>query len=386
MSLNFEIIFNLDDSMLCADNTSVMWNKSMILDILDSHNCQYIIAPHVPDENSGFNHLHVGIHTFSHNTYDTIAKWFNLNSNSVQRIKSRFNSTYALYLIHYNQPNKTPVNPGDVVFNFNLDYDKLISSVNSGHRLDDILSGIDNGTIKPYNYTSFMSLTEYTKYKRQIDNAFSYRIDRLRGIDRKMECIFITGDSGVGKTTYAKQIASDRHLHAYISSGSNDILDDYRGEECIILDDLRPQCIALSDLLKMLDNNTASSVKSRFKNKVLECKLIIITTTLPLEQFFSQVFANENETKIQLMRRCGLYITMTREQVNISMFSLKTNSYNLITSFPNRLCLGFSDMYELTHEEKMKRVSEILGSTVNGLTNIRLFVDTQCSEYSDYDF
>lgn len=39
----------------------------------------------------------------------------------------------------------------------------------------------------------------------------------------------------------------------------------------IILVDLRPSCMGLSDLLKMLDNNTSSTVKSRYKNKVLEC-------------------------------------------------------------------------------------------------------------------
>ena len=94
-----------------------------------------------------------------------------------------------------------------------------------------------------------------------------------------MNCIFITGASGTGKSTYAKQIASENNLSVYISSGSNDVLDDYQGQDCIILDDLRPSCMGLSDLLKMLDNNTASTVKSRYKNKVLECKMIIITTT-----------------------------------------------------------------------------------------------------------
>ena len=55
-----------------------------------------------------------------------------------------------------------------------------------------------------------------------------------------MNCIFITGASGTGKSTYAKQIASENKLSVYISSGSNDVLDDYQGQDCIILDDLRP--------------------------------------------------------------------------------------------------------------------------------------------------
>ncbi|MGM8317295.1 AAA family ATPase, partial [Clostridium perfringens] len=83
-----------------------------------------------------------------------------------------------------------------------------------------------------------------------------------------MECYFVTGKSGTGKTTYAKQLAKEKGYSVYISSGSNDVLDSYQGQDCIILDDLRPSCMGLSDLLKMLDNNTSSTVKSRYKNKV----------------------------------------------------------------------------------------------------------------------
>ncbi|MFT2804469.1 tRNA methyl transferase PRC-barrel domain-containing protein, partial [Candidatus Phytoplasma asteris] len=79
----------------------------------------------------------------------------------------------------------------------------------------------------------------------------------LKGIERNMECVFITGMSGSGKTTLAKKIAKDKNYQTYISSGSNDVLDDYQGQECIILDDLRSNCLGLTDLLKMLDNNTS---------------------------------------------------------------------------------------------------------------------------------
>lgn len=88
-----------------------------------------------------------------------------------------------------------------------------------------------------------------------------------------MEAMYFYGDSGTGKTTYAKQLCEKKNYSYFVSSGSNDVLDGYAGQDVIILDDLHPSSVGLSDLLKMLDNNTASTVKSRYYNNVLECKL-----------------------------------------------------------------------------------------------------------------
>lgn len=364
MAHNFEIIFNLDTGMIDAENNIKVWSIQDVLHILEKHNCKWIIATHTPDELCTFNHFHLGIHTSSSNTYDTIAKWFNLPVNSVEKIRKTFETTYALYLIHHNHNDKTQIDPSTVLNNFNLDYDKLIKRVESKQSLDKILEKIDTGEIKPYNYTEHITLQEYTKWKRQIDNAFAFRTDRLRRADRNMQCIFITGDSGTGKTTYAKEICTQRGFHYYVSSGSNDVLDDYKGEEAIILDDLRPSCMSLSDLLKMLDNNTASSVKSRFKNKVLECKLIVITSTLPIDEFFSQVFENENETKIQLMRRCTLYITMTTDYMYCKIYNPYTREYIETHPVPNPIKF-VQEIKQMSEEEQIEKISELLGTTAD---------------------
>lgn len=104
----------------------------------------------------------------------------------------------------------------------------------------------------------------------------------LKTQERRLEVMYFTGDSGTGKTTLAKQIAKNRNYSYYVSSASNDILDSYAGQDCLILDDLRPSCLSLADLLKLLDNHTSSTVKSRYYNKILECKLIVVTITIPL--------------------------------------------------------------------------------------------------------
>ncbi|GLH61002.1 hypothetical protein PAWBP_7400 [Paulownia witches'-broom phytoplasma] len=174
-----------------------------------------------------------------------------------------------------------------------------------------------------------INIIENNIYSAAIEKAFKYRSNTLKGIERDMECVFITGKSGSGKTTLAKKIAKDKNYQTYISSGSNDILDDYRGEECIILDDLRSNCLGLSDLLKMLDNNTASSVKSRYKNKVLECKLIIITTVKSIDDFFEDIF-KKDESIIQLKRRCKLHISLDSKYISYSIWNTVKMEYNLI--------------------------------------------------------
>lgn len=179
-----------------------------------------------------------------------------------------------------------------------------------------------------------------------------------------MDCMYVTGGSGTGKTTYAKQIAAENGYSVFISSGSNDILDDYKGEDCIILDDLRPSCIGLSDLLKMLDNNTSSSVKSRYRNKVLECKMIIITSVLPLEQFYKGVFESENEPIEQFKRRCKVHVTLTREYLNYKMYDDFTGDYIDVGRCENPVAMYIPNT-PMSVEEARNKLNGILNMNLN---------------------
>lgn len=184
-----------------------------------------------------------------------------------------------------------------------------------------------------------------------------------------MECIYIYGDSQSGKSTYAKQIARDHNYSVFVSGGGNDVLDGYSGEDCVILDDLRPSTVALADLLKMLDNNTASSVKSRFRNKILECKVIIITTTKPIDEFFGEVFQNEGEPKVQLMRRCGLLIHMTKDVISLSVYDRALRDYKRLKDMPNFVLDQFH-IEELTEEQQLDYASKLLGTSAENINTL----------------
>ena len=102
-----------------------------------------------------------------------------------------------------------------------------------------------------------------------------------------------------------------------ISSSSNDPFQDYKGQNAIILDDLRDKAFEFEDLLKILDNNTASSVRSRFANKVFNGKMIVITTTVPLWYWYSHLRTNSNDTLLQLYRRISCYVVVTHEEITV---------------------------------------------------------------------
>ncbi|ABC65794.1 replication protein (plasmid) [Aster yellows witches'-broom phytoplasma AYWB] len=291
--------------------------------------------------------------------YDTkhIAQWFNTQDNFVSKIKGRF-SDALMYMTHANSSDKHQYDEKAVVSDFDWKSEIQKTNLNKQFkmnyaRLKEINSQIISGEIKEYNIDERINVDEYYVYSAAIEKAFKYRVITLKRIKRQMECVFITGQSGSGKSTLAKKIAKDNKYNAYISSGSNDILDDYRGEECIILDDLRSNCLGLSDLLKMLDNNTASSVKSRYKNKVLECKLIIITTVKSIDDFFEDIF-RKDETIIQLKRRCTYYIEIDSKYIYYSYWDSIQNKYDLLNKEPNNLLNEFKIKSLSKQEARLK--------------------------------
>lgn len=258
-------------------------------------------------------------------------------------------------------------------FEINEIIDKEVARVSARHnaeRANQILEMIDTGEIKEYNLHEKLSIVEYNTYKKDIENGFSYRANKLRNeVDRMVECLFITGGSGCGKSTYAKQIAKEHGYSIFISSGSNDVLDGYAGQDCVILDDLRPSCMGLSDLLKLLDNNTASTVKSRYRNKILECKMIIVTTTLTIDTFFKNVFQEQTETIVQLKRRCNVLVQMSADSIKTYLYNDRLKDYEFIGELPNVILDQFK-FKEMTREMQMQKIKAVLGSTGDMLKNV----------------
>lgn len=129
-----------------------------------------------------------------------------------------------------------------------------------------------------------------------------------------MKVFYIVGPAGSGKSTLARWLAAQFSTEApYISSSSNDPLQDYLLEPVIILDDLRGESFKFSDLLKLLDNYVPSSVKCRYKNKAIDAKYLIITSTRRPEQLYNENVFTKDDNLDQLKRRIQAVYTIDKD-------------------------------------------------------------------------
>ncbi|MCG2483645.1 hypothetical protein K4P02_11940, partial [Staphylococcus epidermidis] len=151
----------------------------------------------------------------------------------------------------------------------------------------------------------------YAKNKTKIDNALNIASKRRVEARKNMEIpvVWIYGDySGVGKTAYAKQKAEELKIaygySSYMTSANNDPFQEYKGEEVVIIDDIKPNDIELSDLLRLLDPYNATSVRSRYSNKYVSADVIFVTSMYSPEQFFIESSIDFDKEPIdQLLRR-----------------------------------------------------------------------------------
>lgn len=295
-----------------------------------------------PDGSPAAAHWHIMIRFKNPVPTESLCTWFQIKPNQIEKIKGSFGDALA-YLTHRNKPDKHQYMDEEVHSNFDfaIEAEKALSKKKITQRKEEIIELIRSGVVREYNYTEYITALEYDKFKRAIDNAFTYRRDTLKSLDRHMNVIYIYGGSGTGKTTYAKQLATNKGLSCYISSGSNDPLDGYKGQDCLILDDIRPGDFLLSDFLKILDNNTQSTVKSRYKNKLLECQYLIVTTSFDIPVFFELLLDSEGESVKQMERRCTLKIQMGINTMTTYVYQPLSGKYKKVSTLKNPISETF---------------------------------------------
>lgn len=284
-------------------------------------------------------HFHCVL-TFSNaKTIKSIADVIGVEPQYVNKINTTTKSA-QLYLVHRNNPEKYQYPPEEVQASF--DYVARVDDCPVKQKRESIAERIDSGEIKPYNIYKYVTIDEYSRNSRYYSKCFEYRQNKLKGMDRNMQCYFVTGKSGVGKTTYAKMVASQMGYECYISSGGKNPLDNYAGEECIILDDTRSSTWNLTDFLKLTDNHTDSLVGCRYYNKsIAECKLLIVTSIKTLDEFYENATKEGNEEKTQLFRRFDMVISLTSDTLSISTYSPQLKKHVVMVRAKNPIAFLF---------------------------------------------
>lgn len=289
-------------------------------------------------------HFHVVL-TFSESVHlSTISKALKVPCQYISKIITTTRLAQE-YLIHKNDVSKYQYSPTDVISSF--DYVEFLSKGDSTlkkERLENIANDILNGVIREYNLFAHVSIIEYATNKLFFQRCFEYRQESLKNISRSLNCVFITGTSGSGKTTFAKRFCEKNNLSCYVSSGGKHPLDDYKGQDCIILDDIRSSTYSLSEFLKLTDLHTNSNVGCRYYNKsIAECSTIICTSVQSLDDFYYNVVKEDNEPRIQLLRRFPTYIEMNSESVFFYEYDKSTGRHKFVDMQPNYITSIFKD-------------------------------------------
>ena len=269
-------------------------------------------------------HYHIALH-FGGASVDTkqVAEWFQLGyvdkdgneqtgEQFVERVKCKRWSGVVTYLVHGqdSQKNKYQYPISEVHANFNIETE--IAN-------EKILGNFEQYSYaQQLQYVNSLPLSEKAQAFSKLRKLWELQCQILTlNTDRQIQVVFITGKGGTGKMYYAKKLLTSQGYDFCVSSSSNDPFQDYMGQKSIILDDMRDTAFEFEDLLKLLDNNTSSSVKSRFSNKVFNGEMIVITSSVPLIFWYKQLQYNKNDTLQQLYRRISCYVVVTETEITV---------------------------------------------------------------------
>jgi adenylate kinase family enzyme len=251
-------------------------------------------------------HVHLLLKFANPLPLDNIVKWFShVEVQMAQIEKIRISWVHALeYLTHKNDKDKYQYNEEDITANF--DFKKEIDNKKRVNNVKNMIVEFSNNEITFTELWNTLTKEEKLKYDNDISKANKVRAINisLKG-DRDMKVLYIYGETGIGKTTFAKQFADMMKMSYFVSGSSNDTLEGYMGQDIIIFDDLRADSFKYHDFLKLLDNHTNSLTKSRYYNKAIDCKFLIITSIKRPDELY------QNRTKedlLQLYRRIKFYI------------------------------------------------------------------------------
>ena len=224
------------------------WDQEKILSIIELKQSikeyAFILHDSDLDENNerkkSHYHIYLGFGT-TNVQFEHIAAWFHIKTELVQKIKT---NKYLLlkYYLHCNHPEKSQY---DIErFTSSFDIQQFFESKERKKNLEEILEKCAAGIITRHNYQHHIDPVTYSKNQQKIMHAWEYA-DHIEAITqentRNLTTIFVTGESGIGKTLLCKLFAQQLGKSVYISASGKDPFSNYNGEDVVILDDFRPE-------------------------------------------------------------------------------------------------------------------------------------------------
>lgn len=168
----------------------------------------------------------------------------------------------------------------------------------------------------------------------------------------KQGTIFVSGSSGAGKSTYAKNLALGLIAEArsrgenwqIYNASAEHAFDTYVGEEVVLLDDLRCYSMTPSDWLKLLDPYNVAQVSARYKNRGVVAKVLIITSVHSPEAFFAEACRGRDEPIVQFIRRILLHAVVVKADEGVGSKGVLLRDLQDDPENPAVRLVGYSQM------------------------------------------
>lgn len=296
---------------ITADLITLKKLKSIPLFKKNNGDLDFAIILH--DKEEAKPHYHVSMVFKNAKTIKSVSKNIGFKENFIKKWDNRVNNIWS-YLVHNTKDSRASkasyfdyVNNQRKFFcNFD-DFKQRVATKTStkSRQLDLVIEQILSGELTKKSLLMPDKIQFYHSNMRKIDSAMKLRVESLKYFAPDCKTIFISGPSGVGKTTLAIDMAKKFYNENFtIASSSNDFLQDYYGEKCLIIDDFRPQEYPFIELIAILDPlYRQRSHRSRYFNKPLATELIIITSVFSIYDISLFYYDKTNEDMKQLRRR-----------------------------------------------------------------------------------
>lgn len=291
-------------------------------------------------------HVHAMLCFGNARSINSVAKTLKEKPQYLSKWDGRADNGFA-YLIHKteNAKGKHQYNISEVKANF--DFETLISKFETNiektkkrFRINELLDGLKNGTVKITDIERELPGSLYGKYAPQIARVNALRIKneaeewrkQAKADGRMIRVIWIFGEAGTGKSTLAKKYAKSQNRPFFVAGSSRDYFQTYNGEHTIILDELRPRVLMFSDLLRLTNPfglDEGIMAPARYADKAIACDLYIVTSPYSPREFYVLSNIDGSDSFEQLDRRIVTTIQMT--QSNIVQLKWNANKWTYET-------------------------------------------------------
>lgn len=242
-------------------------------------------------------------------------------------------------------------------------------------RLLELSFMVTTGELKPFEIKRILieefdnaGYALYRKERKRLQDDYQeYLEERRRELKengRTLKTIFIEGNSGTGKTLFAKDLADEINkrknldiTETYITTAPQnnltwDWVSKYKDEHITIFDDVTPELFDFTQFLKTFETKVVSDISSRYKDKTWFSEYAIITKSTPINDYVNTVCRREliaakttteiSNIKYQVKRRIKLSIIIEENKLTIRTFTkegvletLRTFKYKNVNEFWN---------------------------------------------------